>query len=165
MPSLRASKKMSPSPSMSTVTELAAARPTRDATMRPPCVSTGATSTTEPPGARITPSAVIDPALPSDVRRNGPPTSASSPMSSVVATSPPTSICEPAPNTMPRGLERNTRPLAWICPSSTDGSPPTTRLSSTEVVDGCTICTRSPLPTENDCQLIAALSVPCTICV
>ena len=42
---------------------------------------------------------------------------------------------------------------------------PTTRLSSTEVVDGCTICTRSPLPTENDCQLMAALSVPCTICV
>ncbi len=56
----------------------------------------------------------------------------------VDATSPPTLTDAPLPNRMPFGFTRNTLPLADRPPRMLDGSAPSTRLSATELLLGCT---------------------------
>src|ERR1700690_611178 len=76
-------------------------------------------------------------------------------MLSVDASNPPTFTCAPWPNRMPFGLIRNTLPLADRLPRMLEGSEPTTRLSATELLLGCTNWTASPCPMLKLCQLIA----------
>ncbi len=54
----------------------------------------------------------------------------------VEANRPPTFTTEPAPKRMPLGLMSQTRPLAWSWPRITEGSPPVTRLSEIEELEG-----------------------------
>src|SRR5688572_6208977 len=77
----------------------------------------------------------------------------------VDATSPPTFTCAPWPNRMPLGFTRNTLPLADRLPMMLEGSAPSTRLSATALLVGCTNCTASVLPMLKLCQLIATLGV------
>jgi hypothetical protein len=97
---------MSPSPSTSTSTLLAAARPTRppSAVMVPVLTTSGPASATVPPGAEIVPSLRTMPRCagpPAEVSRKLPAMKSALDMSSVEATSPPTSMRAPAPNTTP----------------------------------------------------------------
>ena len=161
--SLRRLNSTRPSPSTSTCTALAAARPTRPAWMLPPTLSCGATSATVPPGAAMLPSACRPPAPGPALKRYSPARKAASDRSSVEATRPPTFTCEPRPKTMPRGLSRKTWPLDAMRPRISDGSPPTTRLSSTELTPGCSMRSDSWAPMEKLCQLMTALSLACWI--
>ena len=77
----------------------------------------------------------------------------------VEATSPPTLTDAPWPNRMPFGLTRNTLPLADRLPRMLEGSEPSTRLSATELLLGCTNWTASPAAMLKLCQLIAAFWV------
>ena len=77
----------------------------------------------------------------------------------VDATNPPTLTDAPWPNRMPLGLTRNTLPLAERLPRMLDGSEPTTRLSATELLLGCTNCTDSPALIPKLCQLMATFDV------
>src|SRR5450830_1759375 len=77
----------------------------------------------------------------------------------VDATSPPTFTCAPWPNRMPFGFSRNTLPLADRLPRMLEASEPSTRLSATELLLGCTNRTASPCPMLKLCQLIAAFGV------
>ena len=77
----------------------------------------------------------------------------------VLATRPPTLTDEPWPNRMPYGLTRNTLPFADRFPKILDGSEPSTRLSATELLPGCTKVTASDLPILKVCQLIATFGV------
>ena len=76
-------------------------------------------------------------------------------MFNVDATSPPTFTCAPWPNKMPFGFSRNTLPLADRLPRMLEGSAPSTRLSATELLLGCTNRTASVCPMLKLCQLIA----------
>ena len=76
-------------------------------------------------------------------------------MFNVDATSPPTFTCAPLPNRMPFGFSRNTLPLADRLPRMLEGSEPSTRLSATELLLGCTNWTDSVCPMLKPCQLIA----------
>ena len=165
-PSLRALKRIRPSPSTSTVTALAATRPIRAAVIEPLWVITGAASTTVPPGALMMPALTIAPAVASRADRSRRPRcSPAADGSSVLATSAPTSSREPAPNTMPRGLTRKTVPSACSEPRISDGSPPVTRLSSTEVAAGWLMRTASPAPIEKPRQSTVARSPLCTMSI
>src|SRR5450756_2458230 len=77
----------------------------------------------------------------------------------VEATKPPTLIDAPRPNRMPFGLTRNTLPLAVKLPRMLEGSAPSTRLSATELLFGCTNRTDSPAAILKLCQLSAAFCV------
>ena len=75
------------------------------------------------------------------------------------ATRPATSICAPAPNSMPLGLTTNTRPFDCKVPSISEGSMPTTRFN-TALADDCWMKrVVSLLPIENCCQLMIAPGV------
>ena len=76
---------------------------------------------------------------------------------SVEATSPATSTVEPAPNSTPFGLIRKTRPFDCSVPNMTDGSAPTTRLSTELAADCWMKRVISFVPIENPRQLIIAL--------
>ena len=143
--SSRRLKKISPSPSTSTCTAPAAARPRRPASTLPPTLSCGPTSATVPPGARMLPSMRSRPVAPSAALSCQRPSAPAVVLTDrVVASRPPTSTCAPAPKTMPRGLLRNTRPLACSWPRISDGSAPVTRLNRMACALGCSTCTRSP---------------------
>ncbi len=165
--SLRALKKIRPSPSTSTCTAPTAAAPSRPASTLPPMLTRGPTRATVPAGAWISPSARNSPvpAWPPDSCQRPPPPSASAVVSafSVVATRPPTSTREPAPKITPRGFDRNTRPSACSWPRISEGSAPVTRLNSTAAASGWRMCTRSPAAMEKLDQSSAARGVDCRI--
>src|SRR5258708_40309560 len=81
-------------------------------------------------------------------------------MSAVVARSPPTLTCEPAPKKTPLGLTSQTCPFAVSDPSICEAPGPVTRLSAMEPLFGCWKATLAPLDMEKLCQLKMALSVP-----
>ena len=83
----------------------------------------------------------------------------------VEATSPPTSIREPPPNTMPLGLSKNTRPFDCKEPRMADGSPPTTRLSTALAVVCWMNRVTSFWPMPKLCQLMTAPGVLVTVSV
>ena len=164
LPSLRTLKKIRPSPSTSTVTSVAAARPMRRASMVPRCVSCGATRMTLPPGAVICPSCTSSPGVPAPRPSTMRPAATSSLlMLSVLASSPPTSTRALAPKTMPRGLTSQTLPLDCRLPKICDGSLPSTRFSSTELLPGCVTTTRSFAPMEKLVQSMPARWVVCVM--
>src|SRR5450830_1157622 len=80
-------------------------------------------------------------------------------MFKVEATKPPTLTEAPLPNKMPFGFTRNTLPLAVKLPRMLDGSAPSTRLRTTELLLGCTKRTASPDAMLKLCQLMAAFCV------
>ena len=163
--SSRRLKKISPSPSTSTCTAPAAARPRRPASTLPPTLSCGPTRATVPPGARMLPSMRSRPVAPSaGLSCQRPSAPAVALTDSVVASRPPTSTCAPAPKTMPRGLLRNTRPLACSWPRISDGSAPVTRLNRMDCGLGCSTCTRSPAAMWKLRQSKPARSVVWRIC-
>ncbi len=82
-----------------------------------------------------------------------------SPRLSVEATKPPTFTLACGPNKMPLGLSKNTWPLDDRRPKMLEASAPSTRLSSTAWLLGCTNCTPSPAPMLKLCQLMTALGV------
>src|SRR5262245_9166115 len=84
---------------------------------------------------------------------------------SVEATSPATSILAPSPTRIPEGLIRNTRPLEVSVPSSTEGSCPTTRLSTLEAALCWMKRVVSPGAIEKPCQLMIAPGVLVTFSV
>ncbi len=86
-------------------------------------------------------------------------------MDIVVASRPPTSTCASRPNTMPRGLVRNTRPFASRRPKIWLGSEPVTRFTSTELLDGCSTRRLSLVPMEKLFQSMLARSVPWRISI
>ena len=162
LPSLRALKKTRPSPSTSTCTSVAAARPMRRALIWPPCNRLGATSTTLPSGALMRPSARSPPASPSPrLSSSRPDAMSSSRMRSVLASRPPTSTWLSRPNTMPRGLTSHTVPLARKLPKICDGSLPSTRFTSTASRPGWLMTTCSLAPMEKRVQSMPARAVPC----
>src|SRR5258708_31303098 len=75
-------------------------------------------------------------------------------MSSVDATSPFTSTRDPAPNTMPFGLTRKTRPFDCNAPRICDGSCPTIRFSTALAAPCCTKRAVSPAPMLKPGQLM-----------
>ena len=81
----------------------------------------------------------------------------------VEATNPATSTCAPAPNTMPLGLTKNTRPLDCRLPKMTDGSTPVTRFSTWLLALCCTKRVSSPRLMLNCCQLMMAPGVLVTV--
>src|SRR5262249_4437589 len=83
-----------------------------------------------------------------------PPRKSASERLRVDATSPATSTCEPAPNKMPPGLIRNTRPFDCSAPSIAEGFPVATRLSTALDADCWTKRVISLTPIEKDCQLM-----------
>src|SRR6185369_1291539 len=60
---------------------------------------------------------------------------------------------------MPLGLTRNTWPLADRLPRMDEASPPVTRLSTTDELEGWANCTLAPAPMEKPCQLMMARSL------
>ena len=64
------------------------------------------------------------------------------------------------PNTMPRVLTMKMRPFAVMLPSMVDFAP-VTRLSSSELAEGCAKATVSFRETLNVCQLMTARSTSC----
>src|SRR5450830_1858489 len=80
-------------------------------------------------------------------------------MFKVEATKPPTLTEAPLPNKMPFGFTRNTLPLAVKLPRMLDGSAPSTRLRTTELLLGCTKRTASPDAMLKLCQLMTAFCV------
>ena len=66
---------------------------------------------------------------------------------------------------MPLGLTKNTLPLAVKLPRMLEGLAPTTRLSATELLLGCTNWTDSPALMPKLCQLMMALDVDCVITI
>ena len=169
----RALNRIRPSPSRSSCTADTAARPTRLASMLPRLTTCGATSAMVPPFippflpplvppvARRLPS--LTTAAPASLgaacNHKRPACASASPRRSVVATRPPTSTWAPAPKITPRGLVKNTRPLASRRPRITDGSRPVTRLTSSDVGPSCTTRTDSPAPIEKLVQSIPAFAV------
>src|SRR5215472_6895571 len=77
-------------------------------------------------------------------------------MSAGVATIVLTSTWAPSVKTMPLWLTSTIRPLASIWPAMTEGSPPVTRLSVTEVAEGCRKTVVSPGAMLKLCQLMTA---------
>src|SRR5687768_10758252 len=75
-------------------------------------------------------------------------------MFSVEAMKPAVSMRAPAPNTMPCGLTRKTRPFDLSDPRMLEASLPVTRFSTALDADSWTKRVRSPAPIENDCQLM-----------
>src|SRR5580704_10576740 len=80
-------------------------------------------------------------------------------MSDVVASSPPTLMVAPLPNSKPLALSSHTWPLARMAPSMVEALAPVTRLSVMALEEGWLNWTVPPWPTEKDCQLMMALDV------
>ena len=72
-----------------------------------------------------------------------------------------TSTWLPRSNTTPEPLTRMTLPLATMWPAISEGSPPTTRFSVTELLLGCTKSTVWAEPTLKLCQFTAARWLAC----
>ena len=113
-------------------------------------------STSAPVVVRMLPLFWIFPAPGVSVKRSRFALKSSLDKRSVDATSPPTSTWAPAPNTMPLGLMRKTRPLDCNCPRIAEGSAPTTRLSTWLDALCCTKRVSSPRSILNCCQLMMA---------
>ena len=79
----------------------------------------------------------------------------------VLASRPPTSTTEVWPKKMPRGLISQTEPLDCRLPRICDGSLPSTRLTSTELVPGWLINTRSLAAIEKLDQSRPAVKLVC----
>src|SRR5271170_3965806 len=88
------------------------------------------------------------------VKLSFPPRKSWSDKLSVEATSPATSTRLPAPNKMPLGLIRNTRPFDCNVPRMIEGSMPVTRFNTALEADCWTKLVISPTPIENPCQLM-----------
>src|SRR6185295_15121775 len=151
-------------PGFTSSTELPAARITSPfgLVMIPLFVTLGPTRYTCPPDAAlIAPWFTTEPAPGTSVKRSRPPRKSAFERLSDEATSPATSICEPAPNMIPLGLIRKTRPFDCRAPRITDGSigppAPTTRFSIALAADCCVKRVISLAPIENDCQLMIEL--------
>ncbi len=103
---------------------------------------------------------MLAPSLPGLSKRSAPPAmKASFAISAVETTSPPTSTRDPAPNSTPLGLIRNTRPLAVSDPRIELASPPKTRFSVMEVVPGWLNRALSPAFSEKLRQSMIARSL------
>ena len=125
------------------------------AKIRPEFSTRGATSSTSPPNdVRMLPSLRTAPAPGVSPKRSRLFKKSSLESLSVEATRPATSTCEPAPNTMPLGLIKNTRPLDCSLPKISDGFSPTTRLSTWLAAFCCTKRVSSSRPMLNCCQLM-----------
>ena len=132
--------------------------------IRPEFSMRGAISRTSPPVAlRIVPALLMPPAPGVSVKRRRLFKKSASDRRKVEATRPATSTCDPAPNTMPLGLIRNTRPLDCRLPRMTDGSTPVTRLSTWLVAFCCTKRVSSPRLMLNCCQLMMVPGVLVTV--
>lgn len=79
---------------------------------------------------------------------------------SELATSPPTSTMEPAPNSTPWGLIKNTWPLAFRWPRICEPSLPVTRLSATDDAPGWRKLTWAFLPILNVSHVAIRRSLP-----
>src|SRR5688572_8899996 len=114
--------------------------------------------TCPPDAALIAPWFTTDPAPGTSVKRSRPARKSAFDRSSDETTSPATSTCEPAPNTIPLGLIRKTRPFDCKTPRITEGSivppAPTTRFNTALEADCCRKRVISLAPMENDCQLM-----------
>ena len=86
-----------------------------------------------------------------------------SPRRSVDATSPATSTRALAPNSTPLGLSSQTWPLLDRLPKISEGSLPSTRLSTLLAASGWAKCTVLPAPMENCCQFNSALAELVTV--
>ena len=78
--------------------------------------------------------------------------------SAALATKPATLMREEAPNTMPFGFTRNTRPLASMAPKIWLGFWSKIRFKAIEDASGWVNRTSSFAPTLNDCQSMARRS-------
>ena len=92
------------------------------------------------------------------VKRSVPAMKSASLSCSVLATSPPTFTCEPAPNTMPLGLTRYTWPLALSWPKICVALWSLMRLSAWLLLPGCTNWTVASRPMPKLLQFVTSLS-------
>jgi hypothetical protein len=124
----------------------------------------GAISTTRPPaGVTMCPAFVIAFASGVGPKRSLPVRKSASMMLSVDATRPAVSMWAPAPNTMPFGLIRKTRPLELSVPRIAEASPLTTRLSTALAAFCWMNFVVSPAPIEKPCQLMMLPGVFVTV--
>jgi len=101
----------------------------------------------------MVPSLLTLPAPPPLVKMYLPDRKLESEMLRVDATMPPTSTCEPRPNSTPFGLTRNSCPFDDKRPKISEALLPSTRLSAIDEAFGCWNTTEFPAPMEKVCQL------------
>ncbi len=143
---------------MSTLLPAASTMSPFSAVIRPVFSTSVAISSRGPSVVRRVPSLRSLPAAPSASNLSFPLLKSWLLMFSVDATRPAVSTLAPAPNRMPFGLIRKTRPLAIRLPRICDGSWPTTRLSTVAVAPGWMKRVVSPGWMENCRQWMMALS-------
>ena len=128
--------------------------------MMPVLVTFGAIRNTWPPdGVVMAPWLTTSPATLPAVKLFFPARKSAFDIFSVDATRPATLTCEPAPNTMPFGLIRNTRPFDCRAPRIWVGSPPVTRLSTLLELLCWMNFTISPAEMEKLVQLMIAFGL------